>query len=74
MACKTEKARGGTAVLGSGAQTKSPGTHFYCLSMPLFSLALEWGRVGGEMATISSSLLLYSFGNLYEHNILLPQL
>lgn len=70
----TEKARGGTAGLDLGAQTKSTGTHFYCLPTPLSSLIWNgtggWG--GGQMATISSRLLLYSFGNLCENSILLP--
>lgn len=73
MACITEKARGETAVLGSEAQTESTGPHFYCLSVLLSSLVLEWGGgLGGEMAIISSRLLLHSFGNLYENSILHP--
>ena len=73
MAYVTEKARGGTAGLGSGAQTESAGTHFHCLPMLLSSLVLEWGRrVGAQMATIGSRLLPYSFGNLCENSILLP--
>lgn len=47
MACMTEKASGGTAGLDLGAQTKSSGTHFHCLSTPLSSLIWNGTGAGG---------------------------